>query len=336
MSTRSRARRAIGGTVAALIFASCTAAAPTVPPSMTAEPSAAEPSAAESSAAESSAASPSVRTPEFEGRLLFSTLDEASHTFGGMFTMAPDGSDERPVPLPGPEGGGRWSTSGKEIAVMTILSDDRVGTAILDPLGTVLRVLDIPDPTLNMVCTVWSPDDTRLSCEAWDETDPARGGLYSVDAGDGGGLLRLTAPPDGLSDLPGDIGPHGGLLFKRATEYDQPGDLLVVDADGGEPLPRTDVVATEPGRVSPDGKSVAVGIECIIVILDTDGAESHRIEESGRCVFGPAWSPDGAWIAYSSAADGPFADIVVSRPDGTERTATSTTPENEIGLDWGP
>ncbi len=46
---------------------------------------------------------------------------------------------------------------------MTILDDDRVGTAIIGPDGTVDRILEIPDETLNAVCTVWSPDDTRLA-----------------------------------------------------------------------------------------------------------------------------------------------------------------------------
>jgi hypothetical protein len=129
------------------------------------------------------------------GRLMFSRFDEATHSFLSTHTILPDGSDETEIPLPGPEGGGRWSRSGTEIAVMTILPDERIGTAIIAPDGTVQRVLDIPDDTLNAVCVVWSPDDRRLACEAWDDGDPSRSGIYTVRASDGGDLQRLTTPP---------------------------------------------------------------------------------------------------------------------------------------------
>ncbi len=37
--------------------------------------------------------------------------------------------------------------------------------------------LEIPDPTLNLPCGVWSIDDARLACEGWDDTDPPDGAL---------------------------------------------------------------------------------------------------------------------------------------------------------------
>ena len=101
---------------------------------------------------------------------------------------------------------------------MTVLDDDRIGTAIIRPDGTVERIFEIPDETLNLVCTVWSPDDTRLACEAWDDSDASRGGIHTVRASDGGDLTRLTSAPDGMFDLPGDYSPDGRqLVFKRTT-----------------------------------------------------------------------------------------------------------------------
>ena len=134
------------------------------------------------------------------GRLLYSRFTEATHTFDGMFAAAADGSSEVPVPMPWTEGGGRWSSSGEFIAVPTQVEDGRVGTAILDEAGNVVRVLDIPDETLNLPCTAWSPDDKRLACTAWDDADPTRGGIYTVRAKDGGDLR--------VDDIPGG---HGGL-----------------------------------------------------------------------------------------------------------------------------
>ncbi len=82
-----------------------------------------------------------------------------------MHSARPDGTDEVEIPLPGPEGGGRWSSSGSEIAVMTLHPDDRGGTAILAADGSVERVLDLPDDMF-VLCSVWSPDDSRLACYA--------------------------------------------------------------------------------------------------------------------------------------------------------------------------
>jgi len=96
--------------------------------------------------------------------------------------------------------------------------ENRIGTAIT-PDGTVTRVLDIPDDDLNLPCTVWSPDDTRLACQGWDEPDPSRTGIYTVRSSDGGDLVRLTKPPSDTTDVPGDYSPNGKkVLFKRGPE----------------------------------------------------------------------------------------------------------------------
>ena len=135
------------------------------------------------------------RDQDLAGRLLFSRFDESTHTFLSTHVSRADGGGETEVAMPGPEGGGRWSWSGDAIAVMTVLPDDRIGTAIIKPDGTIERVLDIPDASLNLVCTVWSPDDQRLACEGFDETHPSRNGIYTVRSSDGGGLVRLTKTP---------------------------------------------------------------------------------------------------------------------------------------------
>ena len=107
---------------------------------------------------------------------MFSRFDESTHTFLSSHLIRPDGSDETELVLPGPEGGGRWSRDGSQIAVMTVLPDGRIGTAIVLPDGTVDRTLEIPDDPQRRMHRL-SPDDSRLACEAWDDTDPSRGGI---------------------------------------------------------------------------------------------------------------------------------------------------------------
>jgi hypothetical protein len=193
---------------------------------------------------------------KFEGQLLFSRFNEASHTFIGMFVAQTDGSAETAVPLPWEEGWGRWSRSGKEIAVPTLLADERIGTAIIAADGTVLRVLSIPDETLNLACTIWSPDDARLACEGWDDADPSRNGIYTVRASGGADLQRLTTPPAGQHDIPGDYSSTGQFAFKRHSGNEGPGPLMLVDANGGEPRLLYDDSMEDPGRFSPDGRFV--------------------------------------------------------------------------------
>jgi TolB protein len=267
---------------------------------------------------------------------MFSRFDEATHTFLSTHIANPDGSDETELALPGPEGGGRWSHSGKEIAVMDILPDDRVGTAIISPDGTVDRVLEIPDKSLNLVCTVWSPDDARLACEGWDNKDQSRSGIYTVSAADGSELERLTTTPKGVVDIPGDYSPDGThFVFKRAGD-EEAGPLQIANLDDGSLKPLSETGYDDPGRFSPDGTSVLTSDGEQVVVLDLDGEAVRSIEMAGLSLFGPVWSPDGEWIAYSGSGSGPYADIYISRPDGSGSHQVTTTDDNEIVVEWGP
>jgi Tol biopolymer transport system component len=294
-----------------------------------------------SASAESSSALPSAAaTPPAglaHGWLMFSRFDERHHTFESTHLIRPDGTGEVELKLPGPEGGGRWSHDGQHIAVMTRRDGGRIGTAIIQPDGTLERVLDLPGGTLNLVCTVWAPDDERLACEGFGE-GPSQNGVYTVSASNGGDVLRLTTAPEGMNDIPGDYSPDGQqIIYKRTTE-EAAGPLLLVDAGGGNNEPRELPGSFEdPGRLSPDGETILTSLSGRILFLDLDGEELSTIEETGQAyLFGPVWSPDGEWIAYSRAAGGPFADVFISRPDGSERWRVTNTPRNEIGLDWGP
>ena len=270
-----------------------------------------------------------------EGRLMYSRFNESTHTFLSTHVSAPDGSGEIELALPGPEGGGRWSHSGSSIAVMTILDDERVGTAIIEPDGTVERVLAIPDETLNLVCTVWSPDDSQLACEGWDDTDPARGGIYVVDLPAGDQLRRATTTPDGMVDLPGDWTPDGSRILLKRSGDEEEGTLLLVAATGGDPVPLGDGRFEDPGRFSPDGSAVLTSSGGSLVLLDAEGAERSRIEDDGASLFGAVWSPDGSHIAFSRDPGDVKSDVYVSRPDGSARRQVTDTPASEIRVEWG-
>jgi hypothetical protein len=274
--------------------------------------------------------------PLLPGRLLFTRFNEATHTTLGSFTARTNGTEEAPLPLPWEEPAGAWSTSGREISVATLLSDGRVGTAIIDAAGTVLRILEIGDPTLNLPCAAWSADDARLACEGWDDTDPSRRGIYTVRASDGGDIRRLTTPPEGSGDIPGDFSIDGQLVFKRGpAEVEGAGALMIVSASGGEPRRIGTGVFEDPGRFSPEGESIATSVDGRIVVADLEGRGLSAIDDPDAFLFGPSWSPDGMYVVFSRTERGFIADLFISRADGTDRHQVTRTSANEINVDWG-
>jgi Tol biopolymer transport system component len=95
-------------------------------------------------------------------------------------------------------------------------------------------VLPIDDPTLNVGCFggAWSPNDQQLACETWDNTNPDRGGIYTIASADGSGLTRFTNQHDG-DDQPGAYSPDGKrLVFARFDPSHNPLGLFVVNTDG--------------------------------------------------------------------------------------------------------
>ena len=271
-----------------------------------------------------------------EGRLIFARFNEAAHSFTGTFVSKTDGSAEDELPVPWTEGGGRWSRSGKEIAVVTLLEDGRVGTAIMSPDGSILRVLSNSDATLNLPCGVWTRDDTRLACFAWDDSDSTRNGIYTVSASDGSDIQRLTTPPAGKYDDPGDFSPTGQFIFHRHTGDEGPGPLMLIEADGGEPRVLYEGPVEDPGHFSPDGSLVVTHSYGNLLVIDLDGQVVHRISIANHVAFGPVWSPDGTRIAFSLTTPGVYAaDIYTSLPDGADLQRVTNTPDNEINVDWG-
>ena len=61
----------------------------------------------------------------------------------------------------------------------------------------------------------------------------------------------------------------------------------------------------------------------------------QTINESDAYLFGPVWSPDGEWIAYSRSSGTFIADIIISRIDGSEPWQVTHTSANEIVVEWG-
>jgi Tol biopolymer transport system component len=252
-----------------------------------------------------------------------------------VYTANPDGSHEQQL-VPGHTCCPSWSHSGSKLAIPYLTDDGRVGAAIVNADGSGYTPLPIDDPTLNLGCEPWSPDDARLACGSWDESNPARNGIFTMSSSDGSGLTRLTTNALGGADGPGAYSPDGTrLVFLRLDQDGNGVGLFVVRIKDGRlrriTPPGTLIQDGNFGDWSPQGneiifsRHVTADVRGSIWVVHADGSGLHEIKIQGLAcggsVFGFGchavhWSPDGKKIIF--AANSPAgANIYTANADGT-------------------
>jgi Tol biopolymer transport system component len=132
---------------------------------------------------------------------------------------------------------------------------------------------------------------------------------------------HLAWSPDGTS-----------LSYLALSALDPPTELRLIDAEDGSG------VALLSGEAffsdvswSPDGMTLAVGMNTALWLVPTDGADPTRLTDNSS-VDGVSWSPDGTLVAFSATSPGPKMEalppfgfsptptgIHVMSPDGTGR-----------------
>jgi Tol biopolymer transport system component len=257
-----------------------------------------------------------------------------------VFTANTDGTDEREL-LSSVAEGPRFSPDGRRLVVVVESPQGLIFSGFVNPDGSNFMRLDSPDPTLNLGCGSWSPDGSRLGCEAWDDTDVTRQGVYTVRASDGGDLTRVSTSPAGTHDgYCGGHSPNGRqLLFLRADLPDEEqATMMVVNVDGSDERP---LIAQKVGLWcdwSPDGKTILTEANGSLLLVPVDGSQPSAIEiaaDAPVTATRAAWSPDGTWIVFSRVTS-TGEDIYIMRKDGTNLHQVTDTPgqDEEFG-EWG-
>jgi Tol biopolymer transport system component len=263
-----------------------------------------------------------------------------------LYAVNPDGTHlHRVIPgPPTPTECPHWSPDGSLIAACG------AGAAvIIDPDTGASHVIPSPDPSLNIICPVWSTDAQRLACGNFDlADDPSRDGLYTVRSSDGSDLKRLTSNSGGY-DEPGDYSPDGKQIVFLRSDPTRPSIAsqahFVVNVDGSG-LHRispwsdsSDAINQSDGSWSPDGSMILYGNRRNLFVVHPDGTGLTQITlptTGPSFPFGPSWSPDGTRILFGLGTANNPEGVFTANPDGSDLQRVTTTPTFDEGGDWGP
>jgi hypothetical protein len=300
--------------------------------------------------------------PGPNGQIAFSRYDPATGE-PRIFIANPDGTHQHQLVLPLPGDNAVWAPGGGKLLIALVFRPEAsVRPATVNADGSDFTVLDVPQlpQDMDLRCTAWSPDATRLLCQAIRfGGEPSLNGIYTIRASDGGGLTRLTVnpyPPEGEfggGDIPGDYSPDGSqFVFMRAKPGADPvarhqqGALFVENTDGTglrqlTPYGLANSHDNGLAHWSPDGSEILfASAQGSLFVIRPDGAGLRAIPlKTGggfSFAFTPGWSPDGTRIVFSLflRTTGQV-DIYTARPDGRQVAQVTNTPDFEDFADWG-
>jgi Tol biopolymer transport system component len=273
----------------------------------------------------------------------------------GVSTANPDGSSARLL-VPN-SCCGDWSPDGSKLAVPYLTNDGRIGTATVNADGTGYTPFPIDDPTLNVGCGTgsWSPDGKRLACETWDDSNPARNGVYTISSADGSGLTRVTSNPLGGHDIQGSYSPNGKrIVFIRFDANSNSAGMFVVKTNDGQLrqiLPAS-MILNIGADWSPRGneiifsRHITADVHGSIWVVHSDGSSLHEIhikgldcgaansDPNGFGCHGPRWSPDGKNIIFAANSPTTGTNIYTANADGSGLTQV-TFDGNGDDPAWG-
>jgi Tol biopolymer transport system component len=273
--------------------------------------------------------------PIVNGPIVFGRYDAALDDTT-IYIARPDGSEMR-VLLPGANQCPQFSPDGRRLTL-------GFGTVAID--GSDRRVFAQPPGGLNLGCSAWSPDGSKLAAEGWHDTDRSQNGIYLANAEDGSDSTRLTTNGQGGNDVPGDFSPDGRqLVFVRLAAGPETGVIWVADVVAGT---ARQVIPEEVGmwaNWSPDGqwlvaqRALVPGTETRFILVRPDGSDLRMIAlpPEHNWATEPTFSPDGTRLVFNMAVgDSSNADIYTMKLDGTDVVQITNTPnDNEYFTDWG-
>ena len=163
--------------------------------------------------------------------------------------------------------------------------------------------------------------------------------LYVMPA-DGGAAWRITDRANASGDLPVFTADGTAVVFSRyrtGEGGDRRPDLWTVPSFGGTPV--VFIPEASGAGFSPDGAQVAytrhvAGRQPLWAGPVGHGEQHRELCETG---FGPRFSPDSRWIAYTTSnPEGGKGHLWIASASGPERMRLTEEAEQMYGLAWTP
>jgi TolB protein len=287
----------------------------------------------------------------FNGRIAFSSFrtDPAGAT-GDIFSINNDGSDLRRLTTnPEDDAQSDWAPDGRDIAyrIRKPLQRTNFEVSRMTAAGQGhTRLTFSPEGEASSQPTWW-PDRSRL---LFRRSRPRASEMWTMGV-DGGSEKQVPNDPPGHQFYPS-VSPDGSrLLFasvKSATGDTDRG--IETQAPTGGPVT---TLFDFPGAFdsapawSPDGTKIAFESnldvfdvnptrDSEIWVMNADGTDVRMLTSNTAHDEGPAWSPDGTMLAYSSGPTNLTVDINVMTAAGVHlRTLTDYAGRDE-SPDWQP
>jgi Tol biopolymer transport system component len=284
--------------------------------------------------------------------------------FGEIWVMGSDGVNAQRLTEPGAEtdaSGNRnpaWSPDGTRIAYVgtgDAVEEDARDQEIYVMQADGSEPVRLTNDRLPDSMPAWSPDGERI---AFSTSGPLGGGgvIVTTDAA-GQERAEVTRPPETCNvvvDTQPAWSPDGTLIAFTRITYGIAGesrtDIYTIAPTGvGERLLIED--AADPAW-SPEGDRIAFttvrdlfGLTCFhectaateIYVATAEGAELRRLTESESADTGPAWSPDGERIAFTSDRSNPATheyEIYVMDADGGDVQRLTTNDVWDLEPAW--
>jgi Tol biopolymer transport system component len=276
------------------------------------------------------------------GTIVFGRVDPNGDEY--IYTVHADGTGETPLlATPAVCCGVQRSHKGDRLllgAWSPGTGQKRISTATVRADGSGYMILPLDSPGLNLAPGAWSPDDSRMAFDGWDDGAASRNGIYTADSTDGGNRLRVTTSSANTRDIPISYAPDGSkILFWRGPESTNGiglGQLFVVGIDGTHQTQLRPAYTTnsyesiDAGGWSPNGAQISFAAtadtgKSAVFVAAGDGTNVRQITAWGSQTTTAHWSPIGDWIVFdklSASAGGQILYLV--RPDGSQTKAINS------------
>jgi dipeptidyl aminopeptidase/acylaminoacyl peptidase len=211
----------------------------------------------------------------------------------------------------------RWVSSSGAGAVLTVAVEGGESRRVFDGTGLIDPLTWSPDS--KSICFATGEDETLDICAL----DLATGGLKRV-------VKHAAADRSPCWSKDGREIVFSSSRSGREEIWSQSldtGEVTQLTHNGGNTLP----------ALSPDGQRVAlVNRARRLVILDRETGRTHVVGDPETVASAPAWSPDGRFIAVTSAERSGGADVYLIDSRGLQSLVLTKTTEGEGMPTWSP